>query len=149
MRIVPAKFGEADQLEGGLDAGGRLRGRDAAGHQAEAHIGLDVHPGEQAAFLEHHGILDRPALRRHLDGAAGLPVESRQNAQQRRLAAAARPHDAHELAGRDREIDIGERHHGAGVATVLLAQAHNLDRSAAPLHVHVSPASSARADDFL
>ena len=25
------------------------------------------------------------------------------------------------------------------LATVLLAQAHNLDRSAAPLHVHVSP----------
>ena len=58
-----------------------LLGRRAAHHQPEADIGLDAHPGKQAALLEHHGVLDRPAAGFDGEGACALVVESGKDAQ--------------------------------------------------------------------
>ena len=61
-------------------------------------LAVDAHPGEQAALLEHHGVLHRPAGGIDVDGAARLAVEAGEDAQQRRFPAAARPDDAEEFA---------------------------------------------------
>ena len=52
--------------------------------------------------------------------AAGLVIEAGEDAQQRRLSAAARPDDADELAGGDVQVDIVEREHAAGPLTYSL-----------------------------
>ena len=100
VRKVAAELGEADELERGVDPLRGFRGGNAARHQPEADIGLDAHPGEQPALLEHHRVLDRPAFGVDGDGAGGLVIEAGEDAQQRRLSAARRPDDAEELAGR-------------------------------------------------
>ena len=69
-----------------------------------------------------------------LDGAAGLRVEPGEDAQQRRLPAAARADDADELARRDAQVDVVERDaREPWRAGIFLAQARDLDRGAAPL----------------
>jgi hypothetical protein len=73
----------------------------------------------------------------HLDRAAGLAVEAGEDAEQRRLAAAARPNDANELTRRNVKIDIVERNDGALRADILAAEPHDLDRGAAALCAHV------------
>ncbi len=145
VRVVLAKLGQAHELERGLDPGRRFLRGDAARHQAKADIGLDAHPGKQAAFLEHHGIGDLPARRLDLDAAARLGVEPGQDAQQGRLAAAGRAHDAEEFAGRDPQRDVVERQHVAGTARIFFPQADDVDRGAAPFNGHArSPGRVAR-----
>src|SRR5262249_35852241 len=113
-----------------------LRGWHASGVEPEAHVGLDVHPGKQAALLEHHCVLDRPAAGLDLDGAAGEIIETGEDAQQRRFPAAARPDDAEKLARRDPQVDVVEREPAALPALILLAHAGNIDRRAPPLDGH-------------
>src|SRR6185295_16268697 len=129
---------QAHELERGLDTLLRLRAGHASRHQTEADIGLDAHPGKQAALLEHHGVLDRPAAGLDREAACALVVEPCEDAQQRRLAAARRADDAQELARRDGEVDGVERHHPALAADIFLAQASNLDRGTAPPNVHAA-----------
>src|SRR6516165_8765595 len=85
VRIMPPESRQPHELQGGLDPRRRFAGGNAARHEAEADIGFDAHPGKQAALLEHHGVLDRPARRLDLDRAAGLGGEPRKDAQQRRF----------------------------------------------------------------
>src|SRR5262249_43510526 len=106
---------------------------NAARHEAEADIGLDAHPGEEAALLEHHRVLDRPARRLDLDRAAGLGGKPREDAQQRRFPAARWSDDADELARCDAQVDVVEGHHGPGPARVLLAKSDVAGARAAPL----------------
>ena len=80
MGKMIAEFGQADELERRFHAPRRLGGGDTAGHQTEAHVGLDPHPGKEPAVLKHHGVLDRPALGLDLDGAGTLPVEAGEDA---------------------------------------------------------------------
>ena len=136
MRIVTAEPAQADEPERRLDALGRLAATHPAGHQAEADIGLDVHPGKQAALLEHHRVLDRPAGRLDLDGAAGLAIQAGEDAQQGRLAATARADDAQELPRRDRQADVIDRDDPRLAGDELLVQRDDLDRGAAPLREH-------------
>ena len=98
------------------------RRKEVYNNQAEADISLHAHPGKQAALLEHHRVLDRPARGLDLDGAAGLFRQPREDPQQRRLPAARRTDDTDELARRDVQIDVVERHHAALAAHELLAQ---------------------------
>ena len=136
MRIVSAEFRQSHEFQGGVDPRRHLGRRHPARHQAEADIGLHAHPGKQAALLEHHRVLDRPARGLDLDGAAGLFRQPREDPQQRRLPAARRTDDADELARRDVQIDVVERHHAALAAHELLAQSDDVDRRPAPLNGH-------------
>jgi len=65
-----------------------------------------------------------------------LAVEAGEDAQQGRLAAAARPDDAEEFARRHVQVDVVERDNGVGAVAVNLAQLRDLDRRAAPLNAH-------------
>ena len=72
---------------------------------------LHRQPGEQREILKHHAALrpgrgDRRPV--HLDGAGGRRLESGDDAQQRRLAAARRADQADEFAFADREIDVAQ-----------------------------------------
>ena len=69
--------------------------------------------------------------------AALGPVEARHEAQQRGLAAARGPEQRDEVAGRDREVDAGERRHlAAGFGAEGAVDAFERDRDAA---VHPPP----------
>jgi len=136
VRIMPPESGQPHELQGGLDPCRRFLGGNAARHEAEANIGLDAHPGEEAALLEHHRVLDRPARRLDLDRAAGLGGEPREDAQQRRFPAARWSDDADEFAWRDAQVDVVEGNHATRTAQVFLAQSDDVDRRAAPLDGH-------------
>src|ERR1700712_5628054 len=106
MGVVLAELGETDELERRLDPLIGFSTRDAAGVEPEADVGLDVHPGKQAALLEHHRVLDRPASGIDLDAAGGLPIKACEDAKQRGLPAAARPDNAEKFPGRDAKVDM-------------------------------------------
>ena len=74
-----------------------------------------------------------------------LPVEARENAQQRRFPAAARTDDAEELAGRDAQIDMIDGDDRALPAGIFAAQARDFDRGAAALRRHGWRSGSARS----
>ena len=136
VRIVAPEFCQAHELERSLDPRGGLAATHSARHQSEADIGLDAHPRKQAAVLEHHGVLDRPAFGGDCDVAAGLPIEPGEDTQQCRFSAAARADDAEELPRRNAQGDVVERKHAALAADIFLAQPNDVDRSAAPLNGH-------------
>src|SRR5262249_5784710 len=98
---------------------------------------LDIHPRKQPALLEHHGVGHRPAFSIDIDAAAGGAIESCQNAQQRRLPAAAWPDDAAEFARSNREIDAVKRNDALPPLAVVLAQAWARHRCAAPVLYHL------------
>src|SRR5215468_6817878 len=75
--VMMTKLGKADEAQCCIDALARLDRGDAAGHQSEADVCLDVHPGKQPALLEHHRVGDRPAFGVDIDRAAGGAIESR------------------------------------------------------------------------
>ena len=86
---------------------------------------------EQRIVLEHEAdvptvrrnIVDRRAV--HQDTALGLAREARDQAQDRRLAATARPEKRDDLAGLDLEIDAVEDAKGAvGMAKTFDHEAH-------------------------
>src|SRR5262249_2696498 len=115
------------------------------GHQPEADILLYVHPGKQAALLEHHGVGDGPAGGIDIDGAAGGAIEASEDAQQRGLSAPARSDDAAEFARRDGEIDAVKRDDALPPLAVHLAQASNGDLRTAPVWRHQQILLGARA----
>src|SRR5262249_58127276 len=92
-------------------------GPDLAASQAalarpEADVLSHRHPWKQRVVLEHHAAVagragDLPAAHHHL--ASGRLLESGNETQQRRLAAARGADEADELSRPDREIDAGER----------------------------------------
>ncbi len=75
----------------------------------EGDVRVHRHPWEDAVFLEHE---DPPRIRPvnglafHDDITPALCHETRDNVEQRRLAAAGWADDAHELSGHDRERDL-------------------------------------------
>ena len=74
----------------------------------------DRQVGEQRVRLEHDAVVARGGRRARCravlqDAAAGLLLEPRDDAQQRRLAAARRPEEADQLARLDRQVDRLER----------------------------------------
>ena len=83
----------------------------------ERHVALDVEMGKQRVALEHH--IDGPPVRRHRcevapveQDAAGIErLETRQQAQQRGLAAARGAEQGEELAGEDVEREPFDRAH--------------------------------------
>ena len=74
-----------------------------------------------------------------------LLIEAGENAQQGRLAAAARPDDAQEFARRDAQIDVVERDQGGGAVAVNLVEMRDFDRRAAPLDTHTVSSSGGRS----
>ncbi len=68
-------------------------------------VSPDGPPGEQRRVLEH--VADRVAVDIAL--AAGVGLQAGGDAQQRRLAAARRPHDGDELASIDADRHVVER----------------------------------------
>ena len=110
--------------------------------QAERHVLLHRHVRIERVVLEHHG--DVAILRRHVvddvaadqDLAAGDVLEPGDHAQRRRLAAARRAHQHHELVVGDIEVDaahgldlvvllddLAQRDFRHGVASALVAPA--------------------------
>ena len=87
--------------------------------QAVADVLLHRHVRKQRVRLEHH--VDRPLVRRHFghvhivdqDAAGARARESRQHAQQRRLAASRGAHQGEHLALVDAQIDAVDRGEGA------------------------------------
>src|SRR5262249_46404763 len=69
------------------------------------------HPGKKTMFLEHHGVLrpSRVGAASDLDRAAGGLLQPGDDAQRRGLAAAARTHQADELAVVHRQTEILQR----------------------------------------
>src|SRR5262249_60778348 len=122
VRIMPPESGQPHELQGSLDPCRSFVSGNAARHEAEADIGLDAHPGKEAALLEYHCVLDRPARRLDLDRATGLDGKAREDAQQRRFPAARRSDDADEFARRDAQADIVECNHATPTAQLLLPQ---------------------------
>jgi hypothetical protein len=120
MRQRVLEAAEPDLADIGIGDGIAVPPVKAARLQAERNIVANVHPGKDAGFLEHHRV-ERPRRRGaaggrglvrvadHLDRPGGSADEPRQDAQQRRLAAAARADDAEELARPDVEVERGER----------------------------------------
>jgi len=72
-------------------------------------------------------------------------IEAGENAQQGRLAAAAWPNDAQELAWRHAQIDVVERDQGGGAVAVNLVEMRDFDRRAAPLDTHTVSSSRGRS----
>src|SRR6185312_16708655 len=115
-RIITLEAAEPDQAQQGEDALLDLGAGLAADLEADHGVGQDSAPGQQIVGLEdeaaigagvgHHTAVEahRPAARR---------LEAGDDAQQRGLAAAARPDDGDELAGADREVDGAQRLEGA------------------------------------
>jgi len=89
--------------------------RNAAAHEAVAHVRRDGQVGKQRVRLEDDAeVALRHRQRRDLlvaleDPSGALGVEARDAAKQRRLAAARRAEEADELAPRDLERNVLER----------------------------------------
>ena len=105
--------GEPDQLDLLLRALDRLLLRERAlGFDTEDDVAEDRAPRQQAGLLEHHrpvrtGCVDLAAVER--EAAARDRDEPVDGVQERRLAAAGRPHDRDELARADRQVDALHR----------------------------------------
>jgi hypothetical protein len=77
--------------------------------QRERHVVLHGFPREEAEVLEHHGHPPVGPVDRGAADADLAVIDFRQpghHPQQRRLPAAGRPHDAHELARLDGQADV-------------------------------------------
>src|SRR5262249_27566210 len=106
-RHAPRKTFHANERQHALHGFGDLGARGPPGAQPVADVGLDGHVRKQRVVLEDDAgaalvrrqVVDDPAVDR--DVAAGLAHESRHDAQERRLAAAARSEERDDLAGLD------------------------------------------------
>ena len=142
--VPVGEVGEADQLEQLGDAR-RARGAvDAVQLERQLDVRRDRAPRQQARLLEGDAVvlvepgLPRAACRRpSIVPPVGL-VEVGDQAQQRALAAAARPDQRDELAGGDVEVDVVERVH-----VVVLAGAERSCRR--PARVTAGSAADAAA----
>ena len=117
--IAIAVTGEADERQQLVHPRRDALARDVAAREAIADVAGDAEVGEQRIGLEHDAVV---ALARgqpghvapgHPHGPEVLPLETRDDPQQRRLAAAARPEEADELAVADLERHALEGDDGA------------------------------------
>jgi hypothetical protein len=103
---------EPDQIEQRRGARPDLGSAQAAPAQAVGDVLGDVHVREVGVLLEHHAemappgryVADVAPAQQNLSGISVL--QARDDAQQRRLAGAARAEEGEELAGLDRERDV-------------------------------------------
>jgi len=107
-RGEPFQPDPAQLLTGAL---GGLGGGHLPDRQREHDVVQDGPPREEPERLEHHGALraragDLPTVDAH--GARVRGLEARDDPQQRRLPATARPDDREELVGADVEVDAAE-----------------------------------------
>ncbi len=126
VRIALRGLGEPDELEQLADPGPAIGLGLAPDPEAVLDVLLGGHVREQAVGLEHHphvalvGRRSRDVLAVDDDPARIRLVESGNEAQRRRLAAAARAEQRHELAGLEGEVDPLERRHRPEGAPQLL-----------------------------
>src|SRR5262249_51890508 len=147
--IVLREVLEPDRLERAL----RARLALGPGHALEHHAEVDVleHgvPREQRVLLEHEGDVawHRPGdpLARDFHRAGRGRHQPADDVEQGRLAAAARPDQAEELAARDVERGVAQRAHVAGVALFaeLMRDAPDPDRDLIGTHEY-GPGSRSR-----
>ena len=111
--IARREVGEADELQNVAHALVALRAVESEPAQAERDVVGDIEPGQRRVVLEHDADsvrrlgADRPAFER--DRSFGRRRESRDQLEQRRLAAPRRADDGEELAAPKLEIDRPER----------------------------------------
>src|SRR5580700_11410680 len=135
MRMALAETFESDQPKSVLRLGAALGFGDRAQGEREFDVLFRGQPGKQAGFLEHHadaigiGLVDRRAVDE--DGSRGLPQQSGEHHQQRRLSAAARPDQDDEPSRLDVERDVRQRHHVRTRSLESLADTVDLDRDGA------------------
>ena len=116
---LPPASGSPTSVEQLLHARDDLGASAPPVHEAVRDVVGDREVGKQRVRLEHDPVVARGRRRvghvaAVLDhAAAGLPFEARDDAQQRRLAAAGRTDEAHHLARRDREVDRLQRDEAA------------------------------------
>ena len=152
VRVLRLEAGEPGHVQLVSRATRALRRGDAHLLEPELHVGLHRAPRKQRELLEDHG--GGGAARRQLavepDRALARRQQSRDEIQQRRLAAARRPEHRDELLGVDDEIDAVERTQGvAGAVGVDLRHAldddaHASAASAGSAGLFPSPSSAAR-----
>jgi hypothetical protein len=129
---------ELDDPEDLLDPPLVLSPRDVLHLEPERDVVVDRHVREEGVLLEDH--VHGPAVRGHRrdvvslqhDPALVRPLEARDHAQGRRLAAPARPEQREELALGDLERDVVDRR----VRAEALADADEADRRA-PFLLHL------------
>ena len=119
-KLADVALGEAghtyqlEQFGGPPPAGGEVGAADA---QGVGDVVLDAEVGKQRQRLEHHAEIAPvrgavgDVLAVEQDAAGARRLQPGDQAQQRRLAAARRPEEADEAAGRQRQIDVGHRQH--------------------------------------
>ena len=109
------RVGEPDELEIARRGGAQLRPPHALHFEPEHHVLQGGEPGQELGELEHHAavVAAAPHLAAvHRDLAAGGGFEPHGNAQHRRLAAARRADEHHDLAVMHFEVHAAERLHG-------------------------------------
>jgi len=117
-----AVIGEMHEAQRLVDALLGLGGGHAAHLQAEAHIPSHRHVREERIVLKHHaeaaflGAQGVDALVVEPDAAAGHRQQPGNAIERRRLAAARRAEQGHELAAADREREIAQGVDGAEIA---------------------------------
>ncbi len=131
-RMAVFEAGEADQLDHRLRARNRLAQRHALELETVGHVAHDGAPRHQRGALEDHrpvaaGCGDLAAVDQ--DAAARRGVQTVEAMQQRRLAAAAGPDDADELAGSDRQGRALERNGFAAAAPLVASRRRRRTRS--------------------
>ena len=112
LRLARQQFVQAEHARGAVDRGLDLGFGGLLVAQAEGEIVVDAHVLIERVVLEHHR--DVAVARRQIvddpvadpDVAAGDVLEPRDHAQRRRLAAAGRADQRHELLVGDLEIDV-------------------------------------------
>ena len=109
------QMGDVQHLGGGVDPANDLVGRGAAHLEAKGHVGADRLVRIKRIVLEHHGDVAVLGFQRgHIapadhQRAAADPFKSGDHAQRRRFAAARRPQQNDQLAGRDLKVDALDR----------------------------------------
>jgi hypothetical protein len=121
--------GQADQFQQLLDPGPAPGRGHAADAQRIGDVVADREMAEQGQRLEHHAEL-APVRRHRRDvgfveqhAAGGRRLQPGDDAQQGGLAAAGRPEEAHQLPGRNQQVDVGHgQHRPVGLAHALQPQ---------------------------
>src|SRR6266571_4821236 len=146
VRVAFRKPGKADELEHRVCAALALLLVDAAHLQAERHVLSRGHVREERVGLENHadvapvGAEGRDVGAAKKDLAACYLVEARDQPERGGLAAARRPQQGHQLARRERERELVERHDAREDAAQLLQP--DLDAALAVLRAHRDPSAS-------
>jgi hypothetical protein len=146
--IVLREVLQPDRFERALCAGLALGPRHALEHHAEIDVLQHRVPGKQRILLEHEGdvVRHRPgdALAGNLDRAGGGRHQAADDVEQGRLAAAARPDQAEELAAPDVERGVAQGAHVMGVARLAELVRDALDPDRGALGAHARSARIAR-----